>query len=57
MVVNAAPRPLGGGCSALVEVKLAALDGTELSLGGIDGPALRQSTLPYTVPSDAAQAA
>ncbi len=54
MVVNAAPLP-GGECSAaLVEVKLAALDGGELHLGSIEGAALRRAALPYTVPHDTA---
>ncbi|MES1163247.1 MAG: folate-binding protein, partial [Rhizobacter sp.] len=51
MVVNAA------GPLALVEVKLAALDGGGLHAGAADGPTLVRRELPYSVPSDAAQAA
>ncbi|MDQ6684605.1 MAG: folate-binding protein [Pseudomonadota bacterium] len=47
-VANAAPRP-DGGSSALVEVRLAAIEST-LHLGAADGPALRQRDLPYAVP-------
>ena len=50
MVVNSAPRPEGGGWALLVEVKLAALEGSPLHLGGLDGPILRQKSLPYEVP-------
>jgi tRNA-modifying protein YgfZ len=57
MVVNAAPRPDGSGWSALVEVKLAALDGGSLHLGAADGAVLQLGTLPYTVSPDAAQPA
>ena len=57
MVVNAAPRPDGNGSSALVEVKLAALDGGRLRLGGPQGGELRRAAMPYPVPLDAAQAA
>lgn len=57
MVVNAAPQPAGAGSSALVEVKLAALDAGSLHLGTPDGPVLRLGTLPYAVVSDAAQPA
>jgi folate-binding protein YgfZ len=56
LVANAAPQPEGGGSSALVEVKLAALDGT-LHLGAPDGPTLRRRELPYAVPVDADHAA
>jgi folate-binding protein YgfZ len=52
MVVNAAPRP-DGGCSALVEVKLAALDGGSLHLGGVEGPVMIRRALPYAVPAAA----
>ena len=54
-VANAAPHPLRGGGSALVEVRLAAL-GDELRLGAGDGPLLRRRELPYPVPLDAALA-
>ena len=54
MVVNAAPLPGGAGSAALVEVKLAALDGGALHLGSIEGAALRGAVLPYTVPHDTA---
>jgi tRNA-modifying protein YgfZ len=57
MVVNAAPQPDGSGWSALVEVKLAALDTGSLQLGAPDGAALRLGALPYTVAPDAAQGA
>ena len=53
MVVNAAPLPGGAGSAALVEVKLAALEAGSLHLDTPDGAALRRSTLPYHVPSDA----
>lgn len=52
LVANAAPQPGGGGSSALVEVKLAALAGP-LHLGAPDGPTLRRRELPYAVPVDA----
>jgi hypothetical protein len=48
MVVNAAPDPRGG-WSALVEVKLGALEGGTLHLGSADGPSLRLAELPYAV--------
>jgi tRNA-modifying protein YgfZ len=54
MVVNAAARADGSGSSALVEVKLAALDGGSLHLGAADGAVLRLGNLPYTVPAEAA---
>jgi folate-binding protein YgfZ len=57
MVANAAPRPDGGGASALVEVKLAALGHGSLHLGAVDGPALRRTALPYEVALDAGAAA
>ena len=47
----AAPRP-GGGGSALVEVKLAALDGGSLHAGAADGPLLQRGALPYAIPAD-----
>lgn len=52
LVANAAPRP-GGGASALVEVKLAALEQGSLHLGAADGPRLRQQALPYAIPAGA----
>ena len=55
-MANAAPQPGGGSSSALVEVKLAALDGP-LHLGAPDGPTLRRRELPYAVPLDTDQAA
>jgi folate-binding protein YgfZ len=55
-VANAAPHPEHPGGSALVEVRLAALDG-DLRLGAIDGPRLRQRALPYPVPLDVAASA
>ncbi|MEO8807735.1 MAG: folate-binding protein, partial [Burkholderiaceae bacterium] len=57
MVVNAAPRPVGAGWSALVEVKLAALDAGTLHLGAPDGASLRLGTLPYTIAADGVQPA
>ena len=39
--------------TALVEVKLAALDEARLHLGAADGPALRPLDLPYPLPSAA----
>lgn len=54
MVVNAAPLQGRVGWAALVEVKLAALESGSLHVGAIDGAALRQVTLPYALPSDAA---
>lgn len=47
MVVNAAPNGLGG-ADALVEIKLAALDG-EVRLGSAGGGALRFQPLPYSL--------
>jgi hypothetical protein len=55
-VVNAAPAP-GGGSSALIEVRLAALGEGELRVGSIDGPSLRRTELPYPVAVDAEAAA
>ena len=52
-VANAAPHPEHPGGSALVEVRLAAL-GADLRLGTVDGPRLRQRTLPYPVPLEIA---
>ena len=54
MVVNAAPHLHGGGASALVEVKLAALVGGSLHLGTPTGATLRRADLPYAVLTDAA---
>jgi tRNA-modifying protein YgfZ len=54
MVANTAPRPDAAGSSALVEVKLAALNEGSLHLGTPDGPLLRRAELPYSVPIDAA---
>jgi tRNA-modifying protein YgfZ len=54
-VANAAPDPLHGGGSALVEVRLAAV-GDDLRLGAPDGPLLKRRELPYSVPLDAAVA-
>jgi folate-binding protein YgfZ len=49
MVVNAAS--LDGRHAALVELKLAALEGGSLHLGAADGPALVQRPLPYPLPA------
>ena len=55
MVVNAAPRPHdAAGFSALVEVKLAALEHGSLHLGHAAGAVLRPLALPYAVPREAA---
>ncbi len=51
LVAMAAARP-GGGSSALVEVKLAALDTGSLHAGAADGPALVRGQLPYAIPAD-----
>jgi folate-binding protein YgfZ len=48
MVVNAAPNPHGG-WSALVEVKLAALEGGTLHVRSADGPVLERRPLPYPI--------
>jgi tRNA-modifying protein YgfZ len=56
LVANAAPRPEGSGSSALIEIKLAALDGGSLHVGAPDGPKLLRRAMPYEVPVDAAQA-
>jgi len=52
-VANAAPHPSGIGGSALIEVRLAALDVGDLRLGRADGPLLRRGELPYTLPTEA----
>ena len=49
-VANAAPRPAHSGGSALVELRLAALESADLRLGTPDGPRLHRSDLPYAVP-------
>ena len=46
-VANAAPQPQHAGGSALVELRLAALDDAELRLGAVDGPLLHRAELPY----------
>jgi folate-binding protein YgfZ len=51
LVALAAPRP-GGGSSALVEIKLAALEGGSLHAGAADGPLLVRGALPYAIPAD-----
>ena len=53
MVVNAAPHGDGVGSSALVEVKLAALESGSLHLGSATGAGLRRAELGYTIPTDA----
>jgi len=50
-VALAAPRP-GGGSSALVEIKLAALESGSLHAGAADGPLLQRGALPYAIPAD-----
>jgi tRNA-modifying protein YgfZ len=54
-IVNAAPQPAGvaPGSLALVELKLAALAGGSLHLGGPQGASLRQVELPYVLPLEA----
>jgi tRNA-modifying protein YgfZ len=47
MVVNAALNASGAGFSALVEVKMAALESGSLHVGSVAGPVLRQQVLPY----------
>ena len=48
MVVNGAPHPRLG-WSALIEAKLAALDGGTLHVGSVEGPALRPADMPYAL--------
>lgn len=50
MVVNAAPCPGSANWSALVELKLNALD-TALHVGAADGPQIQLGKLPYDIPS------
>ncbi len=50
LIALAARRP-GGDSAALVEVKLAALDGGRLHAGAADGPLLQRGALPYPIPS------
>ncbi|VWB57518.1 folate-binding protein YgfZ [Burkholderia latens] len=52
MIVNAAAAPAGG-VDALVEIKLAALDGGTVHVGSADGPALAFDALPYAWPTEA----
>ena len=52
LVANAARGP-GGGSSALIEVKLAALGDGSWHAGSADGPLLRPLPLPYTLPTEA----
>ena len=51
LVALAAQRP-GGGSSALVEIKLSALDSGSLHLGAADGPAMQPAALAYAIPTD-----
>ena len=51
LVALAAPRA-DGGSSALVELKLSALDDGSLHAGAADGPRLRLGALPYAIPAD-----
>lgn len=57
LVANAAPRPDGAGSSALVELKLGAVDAGSVHLGAPDGAMLQRRELPYALPVDAGQAA
>ena len=50
-VANAAPHPEQRGGSALIELRLAALDGGDLRLGSADGARLRQRELPVLGPA------
>jgi hypothetical protein len=50
-VVNVAPAP-NGGVDALVEIKLAALEQGSVHVGSAEGPALKFSPLPYTLPTE-----
>ena len=52
MVVLSGSR--SGAHAALVEVKLAALEGGTLHAGAADGPLLQPTPLPYEIPADAA---
>ncbi|MCE9659606.1 MAG: folate-binding protein [Burkholderiales bacterium] len=56
-VANAAASPEGGGSSALVELRLAAVGDGELRLGSASGPVLHRVPLPYPVAVDAEAAA
>ena len=47
-IVNAAPNGAGG-IDALVEIKLTAIDEGVVSVGAIDGPAVRFLTMPYAL--------
>jgi tRNA-modifying protein YgfZ len=51
MLVNTAAAPEGG-VDALVEIKLAALEGGTVHLGAADGPQLTFLPLPYTLPAE-----
>ena len=53
LVAEAAPRPEGPGASALIEIKLSALDAGSLHLGAPDGPMLHRRELPYSVAAEA----
>ena len=54
VVAGAAPVPGGAGrYSVLAEVRLAALHGSALHLGRVDGPALAAAALPYALPAEA----
>lgn len=50
LVASAAPHPVDG-WDALVELKLAALDGGSLHLGSAEGPRLQLRPLPYALPA------
>ncbi len=51
LVALAAARP-DGGSSALVEIKLAALETGSLHAGAADGALLQRGALPYAIPAD-----
>ena len=52
MVAWSAPHPAGG-ASALVELKLSAVDDGSLHLGSAQGPLLTRVALPYALPQEA----
>ena len=53
-LVALAANRAGGSSSALVELKLSALDGGSLHAGSADGPLLTPGQLPYPIPAEAA---
>ncbi|CAN5356194.1 folate-binding protein YgfZ [soil metagenome] len=51
-VALAAPSP-DGGSSAIIEMKLSAIDDVALHIGSADGPAIVRTALPYSLPGEA----